>query len=329
MRINNKTAGRTNMTTHLRGHQTTLKHQAYLKGIGVHSGKDVFASFIPAAPDTGIVFVRHDDAGKRVEIPAIASHVCQTALCTAIGAPCGTAVATIEHLMAAIFALGIDNLYIEIDNMEVPVADGSAAAFVDLFEEAGLSVSSTRRRFIRVLKEVRVEDGASWAAFSPYDGTRFDIEIDFDTPVIGRQRFAADIDGETFKKEISRARTFGFLKDVERLWASGYALGSSLENSVVIGHNDDVINPEGLRFKDEFVRHKTLDAIGDLALAGAQFIGCFRSYRGGHRMNADALRALLSNPSAYEIVEPHHQTARARAPELVAVNAPVYAPWRL
>ena len=317
------------MVMQLRGHQTSLKHQAYLKGVGVHSGKDVFATFIPAAPDTGIVFIRENEAGERVEISAVASSVCQTSLCTAIGARCGTAVATIEHLMAAIYALGIDNLIIEIDNMEVPVADGSAEAFVDLFEEAGLATSSARRRYIRVTKTIRIEDGASWAEFTPHDGTLFDVEIDFETPAIGRQRFVTELNGASFKKDIARARTFGFLKDVERLWAGGYALGSSLENSVVIGHNDEIINPEGLRFKDEFVRHKTLDAIGDIALAGAPIIGAFRSYRGGHSLNAEALRALLSNASAYEIVESNHQPSRARSGELIPVNAPVFAPWRL
>lgn len=321
------------MVMQLRGHQTTLKHQAYLKGVGVHSGKDVFATFIPAAPDTGIVFIRQNEAGESVEIPAIASSVCQTSLCTAIGATCGTAVATIEHLMAAIYAMGIDNLIVEIDNMEVPVADGSAEAFVDLFEEAGIAASSAPRRYIRILKTIRIEDGGSWAEFTPYDGTRFDVEIDFETPAIGRQRCITDLGAVTFKKEIARARTFGFLKDVERLWAKGFALGSSLENSVVIGHNDEIINPEGLRFKDEFARHKTLDAIGDIALAGAPFIGAFRSYRGGHRLNAEALRALLSNPMAYEIVEANNQSirnaSRARSSDLIPVNAPVFAPWRL
>jgi UDP-3-O-[3-hydroxymyristoyl] N-acetylglucosamine deacetylase len=179
-----------------------------------------------------------------------------------------------------------------------------------------------------VVKPIRIEKGGSWAEFLPYSGTRFEVEIDFESPAIGRQLFAGDITADAFKRDISRARTFGFMKDVERLWAAGYALGSSLENSVVIGDDDRVINMEGLRYEDEFVRHKTLDAMGDLALAGARFIGCFRSYRGGHKMNATALRRLLSDRSAFEIVETTRRE-RGRAAELIAVNAPVFAPWAL
>ena len=169
---------------------------------------------------------------------------------------------------------------------------------------------------------------SSWAEFRPHNGTRFEIDIEFDSPAIGRQAFAAEVDPARFRKDVSRARTFGFMRDVERLWAAGYALGSSLENSVVIGDDHRVINVEGLRFSDEFARHKTLDAMGDLALAGARFIGCFRSWRGGHKLNAAALRRLLSDRSAFEIVETVRQ-GRGRVGEMVAVNAPVYAPWMI
>jgi UDP-3-O-[3-hydroxymyristoyl] N-acetylglucosamine deacetylase len=227
-----------------------------------------------------------------------------------------------------VFALGIDNLSIDIDGSEVPILDGSSAMFVEAFDQAGIEVLPVKRRYIRVLKPVRVESGASWAEFRPYRGTRFEVEIDFDSPAIGRQFFAGDLSGEMFRAEISRARTFGFMKDVERLWAAGYALGSSLENSVVIGEDHRIINMEGLRYPDEFVRHKVLDAMGDLALAGARFIGCFRSHRGGHRLNATALRSLLSDRSAFEIVEAGKRE-RGRSAEMIAVNAPSYAPWMI
>ncbi len=309
-------------------YQKTLRTRVSLSGFGVHSGKPVTIHFVPADADSGIVFVRTDDAGGQAEFRALVSEIGATDLCTVLGDPALVHVATVEHLMAALFALGIDNLTIEIDGGEVPILDGSAAVFVDAFDMAGIETLSVKRRYIRVLKPVRIENGASWAEFRPYNGTRFEVEIDFDSPAIGRQSFASDITPEVFRREISRARTFGFMKDVERLWAAGYALGSSLENSVVIGDDHRVINMEGLRFRNEFVRHKTLDAMGDLALAGACFIGCFRSYRGGHRLNAAALRRLLMDRSAFEIVETTHRE-RGRTAEMIAVNAPVYAPWMI
>lgn len=206
--------------------------------------------------------------------------------------------------------------------------DGSSAVYIDAIEQAGIVSLGVKRRYIRVMKPVRVDNGASWAEFRPYEGTRFEVEIDFDCPLIGRQSWQGDLTPQSFKQELSRARTFGFMRDVERLWAAGLALGSSLENSVVISDDDKVVNIEGLRYPDEFARHKTLDAVGDLALAGAQFIGCYRSYRGGHKMNSLALKALLSDASAYEVVEaPGARSGKARVREFVAVNAPGFAPW--
>lgn len=307
----------------LHDYQTTLKSRVTLQGTGVHSGKHVAIHFHPADPDTGVVF---QTAGR--EFRALVSEVGATDLCTMLGDPSGHHVATVEHLMAALFGLGIDNLLIEIDGTEVPILDGSAAAFVDAVDQVGIETQDVKRRYIRVLKPVRIESGASWAEFQPYAGTRFEVEIDFESPAIGRQSFASDIDADVFRREIARSRTFGFMKDVERLWAAGYALGSSLENSVVIGDDSQIINMEGLRYSNEFVRHKTLDAMGDLALAGARFIGCFRSYRGGHRLNAAALRRLLSDRSAFEIVETNRRE-RGRSAEMIAVNAAVYAPWVL
>lgn len=309
-------------------HQTTLKSPVTLSGIGVHSGKEASIHFNPADADTGIVFHRTDRGNDGREIRALFSEVGSTDLCTMLGDPAGLCVATVEHLMATLAALGIDNVAIDIDGGEVPILDGSAAMYVEAFDQAGLEVLEAKRRFIRIVKPVRIDSGPSWAEFRPYDGTRYEIEIDFDSPAIGRQFFAGDMRPDFFRREVSRARTFGFMKDVERLWAAGFALGSSLENSVVIGDDHSVINMEGLRYKDEFVRHKMLDAMGDLALAGARFIGCFRSFRGGHKLNAGALRHLLSDRSAFEIVETTRRE-RGRSAEMTAVNAPVFAPWMI
>jgi UDP-3-O-[3-hydroxymyristoyl] N-acetylglucosamine deacetylase len=316
------------MGIELHDYQTTLKSRVSLTGVGVHSGKPVSIHFHPADPDTGVIFHRVGDEFDGTEISANVSSIGGTDLCTMLGDQSGAYVATVEHLMAALLGLGIDNVAIEIDGGEVPILDGSAAPFVDAIDQAGIEPLAVKRRYIRVKKPVRIENGASWAEFRPYDGTRFEIEIDFESPAIGRQAFASDINPASFRRELARARTFGFLKDVERLWAAGYALGSSLENSVVIGEDHRVINMEGLRYSDEFVRHKTLDAMGDLALAGARFIGCFRSYRGGHKLNAAALRRLLSDQSAFEIVETLRRE-RGRSAEMIQVNAPVYAPWML
>jgi len=310
----------------LHDYQTTIKSRVSLEGFGVHSGKRVSVSFHPADPDTGVVFLHSGQNGAGREIRALVSEIGATDLCTVLGDPAGQHVGTVEHVMAALFGLGIDNVAIEIDGNEMPILDGSAAGFVEAIDQAGIETQEVKRRYIRVLKPVRIENGASWAEFQPYNGTRFEVEIDFESPAIGRQSFASDVNANIFRRDIARARTFGFMKDVERLWAAGYALGSSLENSVVIGDDSRVINMEGLRYKNEFVRHKLLDAMGDLALAGARFIGCFRSYRGGHKLNAAALRRLLSDRSAFEIVEATRRE-RGRSAELIAVNAPVYAPW--
>jgi UDP-3-O-[3-hydroxymyristoyl] N-acetylglucosamine deacetylase len=312
----------------LHDYQTTLKSRVTLSGIGVHSGRQVSAHFSPADADTGVVFHVIDDKGAEHVFHALVSEVGATDHCTMLGDPAGQHVATVEHLMASLFGYGIDNVVVEIEGGEVPILDGSAEGFVEAFDQAGIEQLAVKRRYIRVTKPVRIENGASWAEFRPYSGTRFEVEIDFESPAIGRELFASDMNADVFRRDIARSRTFGFMKDVERLWAAGYALGSSLENSVVIGHDNRVINMEGLRFPDEFVRHKTLDAMGDLALAGARFIGCFRSYRGGHRLNAAALRRLLSDRTAFEIVETTRRE-RGRTVEISAVSGPVYAPWTL
>ncbi len=283
--------------------QTTIAAPFTLKGVGVHSGVPVSATFIPAQADCGITFVRLGPNGAMTALKALSSSVGSTDLCTVLGISKDRSVGTIEHVMAALYALGIDNLVIEIDGGEMPVMDGSSRTFVEAIEKVGIRSLGESRRYIRILKEVRVTRGTSWAEFSPYDGMYFDVEIDFDCPLIGRQRWQGDINAMSFGRELSRARTFGFMRDVESLWAAGLALGSSLENSVVINDDNQLANQEGLRYPDEFVRHKALDAVGDLALAGSQFMGCYRSYRGGHALNAMALNALIDDPSAYDIVE--------------------------
>lgn len=316
------------MGIELHEYQSTLKSHVSLSGIGVHSGKPVSIHFHPADADTGIVFHCSDASGKQKEIRALVSEVGGTDLCTVLGDPAGLHVATVEHVMASLFGLGIDNVMVEIDGVEAPILDGSAALLVEAFDHAGIERQAVKRRYIRILKPVRIENGASWAEFRPHDGTRFEIDIDFESAAIGRQYLGLDLDANRFRRDVSRARTFGFMKDVERLWAAGFALGASLENSVVIGDDGRVINMEGLRYSDEFVRHKMLDAMGDLALAGARFIGCFRSYRGGHKLNAAALRRLLSDRSAFEIVETTRRE-RGRSAEIVTVSAPVFAPWAI
>lgn len=316
------------MAIALLGFQTTIAASLTLTGIGVHSGREVSITLQPAEAGTGIVFVRQHDDGSTSEYRAVSAHVGNTDLCTVLGTNPARSVATIEHVMAAFYALGLDNVVVEVDGAEMPIMDGSSEVFIDAIEQVGITNLGVKRRYIRVTKPVRIEAGASWSEFRPYDGTRFEVEIDFDSKLIGRQKWEGDLTAETFKTELARARTFGFMRDVERLWAAGFALGSSLENSVVISDDDTVINVEGLRYeKDEFVRHKTLDAVGDLALAGAQFIGCYRSYRGGHKMNANALKALLSDPTAYEVVEAPSRSHQVRAREFVPVQVSEFAPW--
>ncbi len=308
------------------GHQTTLRDRIEFRGVGVHSGNPVTMTILPADADMGIVFsITDPETGNCFDIPGNVSSLGATDLCTVLGNPTGIFVATVEHLMAALHACGVDNVIVELDAREVPVMDGSSQVFVEAIESVGLTSLAATRCYIRVKKVVRVDMGASWGEFVPYEGTRFEVEIDFDSPAIGRQKFAGDMTADVFRTEISRARTFGFMKDVERLWAAGFALGSSLDNSVVIGDNNKIINPEGLRYKDEFVRHKTLDAIGDLALSGAQFLGCFRSYRGGHKMNSLVLQKLMSDRDAFEFVGSPISKARVHHGELVAMNAPAYA----
>ena len=282
--------------------QTTLASEISLTGTGVHSGAPVSITLCPADGDTGRRFLLSNGDADGTEIAADPRSVTGVTLCTVLGDGNGASIATVEHLLAALSGLGVDNALIEIDSSEVPIMDGSASRFVEAIDEAGLAELEAPRRFLKVLKRIAVEDAGAFGELTPNNGFHIDVEIDFDSPLIGAQRIEIDINPGSFRRELSRARTFGFMKDVERLWAAGLALGASLENTVAIG-DDRVINREGLRFSDEFVRHKALDAVGDLALAGAPILGSFRSYRGGHRLNALVLKALFADPDAWTMIE--------------------------
>jgi UDP-3-O-[3-hydroxymyristoyl] N-acetylglucosamine deacetylase len=307
--------------------QTTLRDRVDISGIGVHSGRQVSLALHPNDADTGITFFRtRVDGHKGREIPAHVRHVSATDLCTTVGVD-GVSVATIEHLMATLRALDIDNALVEIDGPEVPVMDGSAHDFIDAVDEVGAEILAAPRRYVKVLKPVRVEMGRSFAEFRPYDGMRVEIEIDFANPLIGRQSFASDVDAEIFRRQIARARTFGFLADIEGLWAKGFALGASLENALVFG-DDRVINPGGMRFADECVRHKALDAIGDLALAGAPILGAYRSFRGGHKLNVMALDALFADEDAWTWVEMPVRRESGHADLPIGVSLPAFGPNR-
>ncbi|HEY8579393.1 MAG TPA: UDP-3-O-acyl-N-acetylglucosamine deacetylase [Beijerinckiaceae bacterium] len=306
--------------------QTTLRQRATLSGAGVHSNAPVQIVLHPAEADSGVVFLRTGlDGGRERAIEARWSQVSMTELCTVIGDASSGAVSTIEHLLAALAGLGVDNVMVEIDGPEVPIMDGSAAHFVEAIDLAGVVELSKPRRYVKVLKPVRVEHGRAFSELRPAaSGFRLEVEIDFTQGVIGRQKKVIDLDPKTFRREIARARTFGFVQDVERLWKAGFALGASLDNSVAL-EEGRVLNPEGLRFRDEFVRHKTLDAVGDLALAGAPLIGAYRSYCGGHRTNVAVLEALFSDRDAYEIVEAPTRRLGGRV-DLGFAAQPAFAP---
>jgi UDP-3-O-[3-hydroxymyristoyl] N-acetylglucosamine deacetylase len=290
--------------------QTTLASEISLSGTGVHSGAPVSIALCPADADTGIRFLLSNGDADGTEIAANPRSVTGVTLCTVLGDGNGASIATVEHLLAALCGLGVDNALIEIDSSEVPIMDGSAARFVEAIDEAGLAELDAPRRYLKVLKRISVEDAGAYGELAPNNGFHVDVEIDFDTPLIGTQRIEIDVNPGSFRRELARARTFGFMKDVERLWAAGLALGASLDNTVAIG-DDRVINREGLRFSDEFVRHKALDAVGDLALAGAPILGSFRSHRGGHRLNALVLRALFADSEAWTMIEaPRYREVR-------------------
>lgn len=293
------------------GRQTTLQRRVSVTGTGVHSGTPVTVNFQPAPSGTGIVFIRSGGPGQPDrEVKANAHAVIATDLATVLGDASGPVASTIEHVMAALCGLGIDNAFVELDAVEVPIMDGSAVAFVEALDRAGVAKLAAPRRYTKVLKPIRVSKGDAFGELRPYDrGFRIEAEIDFAHPLVGRQAITIDVEPDTFRRELARARTFGFMCDVERLWSAGFALGANLENSVALT-KDRILNPEGLRFADEFVRHKALDAIGDLALAGAPILGAYRTVRGGHRLNHAVLSALIADRSAWTVVEAEETAPR-------------------
>jgi UDP-3-O-[3-hydroxymyristoyl] N-acetylglucosamine deacetylase len=311
--------------------QTTLRAQATVTGVGVHSGSPVSLTLGPAPADAGFVFVRTNLEGRDREVRATADSVISTEFATVLGDRNGPVVSTAEHVLAALRGMGVDNATIEVDGPEVPIMDGSAAAFVTAIEQAGVVSQSAQRRFIQVMKPVQVAIGDSHGELRPYaSGFRAEVEINFTNPVIGRQIYSLELSPEGFRREVARARTFGCMSDVARLWSAGFALGASFDNSVVFDETR-LLNPEGLRYSDECARHKVLDVIGDLALAGLPLLGAYRSIRGGHKLNHAVLTALLADRSAWRVVEA--ETARrsrthaeARAGMVGGMIAPAFGP---
>ena len=282
-------------------YQRTLQNTIRATGVGLHSGKKVYLTLRPAPVDTGVVFVR-TDLEPAVHIKAHPENVQDTTLCTAL-VQGDVRVATVEHLMSALAGLGIDNVFVELSAAEVPIMDGSAGPFVFLIQSAGIADQSAAKKFIRIKKEVSVADGDKFASFIPHEGFKVSLAINFDHPVFARQKQTASIDFSTtsFVKEVSRARTFGFMKDLETMRERNLALGGSLDNAIVV---DDyrILNEEGLRYEDEFVKHKILDVIGDLYQTGFSLIGEFRGYKSGHGLNNLLVRELLATPDAWEMV---------------------------
>ncbi len=298
--------------------QTTLAREIYLTGTGVHSGAPVSLTLHPAEADTGLRFLVTKRGRVVAEIPANVTQVKNLTLCTVIGDDAGVTVGTVEHLLAALRGLSVDNCYIEIDSKEVPIMDGSSSVFVEAIDRVGIRELSEPRKFIKVLKPIRVEENGCWGEIVPHAGFHLDVEIDFSSPLIGRQRLAFEMTPGVFRQELSKARTFGFMSDVEKLWKMGLALGADLTNTVAIGEGK-VMNREGLRYPEEFVRHKMLDAVGDLSLAGAPLLGAYRSYKGGHRLNSLVVQALLADSSNWAIVQAPRMRSHRPAS---TINAP-------
>ncbi|NYZ62839.1 UDP-3-O-acyl-N-acetylglucosamine deacetylase [Luteimonas deserti] len=288
--------------------QRTIKNVIRATGVGLHSGEKVFLTLRPAAPDTGIVF-RRVDLDPVVEIPADGNLVTETTLCT--GLTRGEAkVQTVEHLMSALAGLGVDNLYVELSAAEVPIMDGSSGPFVFLLQSAGVVEQEAPKRFIRVLRPVEVREGDKIARFEPYDGFKLDFTIEFDHPAIplAQSRAEVEFSTEAYIREVSRARTFGFMRDLEYMRERNLGLGGSMDNAIVLDEFR-VLNDDGLRYVNEFVRHKILDAVGDLYLAGHPILGLFKGHKSGHALNNKLVRALLEERSAWETVTFDRQAA--------------------
>ncbi len=282
--------------------QRTLQQAISATGIGLHKGNKVNLTLRPAPANTGLIF-RRTDLEPAVDIPARADWVRDTQLCTCLINEENIRISTVEHLLAALAGVGIDNAIIEVDSHEIPIMDGSSHPFVYLLQSAGIEEQSAAKKFIRIKEPVRVEDGDKWAELLPHDGFRIDFAIDFDHPAIADtgQTVSMDFSANAFIKDISRARTFGFMKDIEYLRKNNLALGGSFDNAVVL---DDfrVSNNDGLRYDDEFVKHKMLDAVGDLYMGGHSILGHLRAYKSGHALNNQLLQAVLETESAWEFV---------------------------
>jgi UDP-3-O-[3-hydroxymyristoyl] N-acetylglucosamine deacetylase len=305
--------------------QRTLNGSIGCNGVGLHTGVPVNVMLRPAPADHGIIFVRTDLAAP-VEIPATARHVVNTELATTLGRE-GAKVGTVEHLLAALSGLGIDNARIELDGSEVPIMDGSAAPFAYLIKSAGVRVLDAPKSFVVIKKRVSVRDGEKTATLDPCDRFKIHCRIDFRHPLISNQTFEMEFSDRTFAREIARARTFGFLRDVETLQKEGLARGGSLENAIVVDEFS-ILNPDGLRFPDEFVRHKVLDAMGDVALFGRPVIGHLRVYKSGHALNHRLVEKVLSDPGCFVVVRARKRDVERldlRLPDLAAVLEPSVA----
>lgn len=282
--------------------QRTIKQSVQETGIGLHKGDKVTMTLRPAPANTGIVF-RRIDLEPYVDIPARADAVTDTMLCTCVTNDDGVGISTVEHLVSALAGLGIDNIIVEVNSNELPIMDGSASPFIFLLQSAGIEELNAAKRFIRIKQPIRVEEGDKWAEFHPHDGFKVDFRIDFDHPAISqtRQHMVMSFDTESYVEQVSRARTFGFMKDLEYMNANNLALGGSMENAVALDEYR-VLNPEGLRYDDEFLKHKILDAIGDLYLGGHSIVGELRAYKSGHGLNNKLLNAMLQQRDAWEFV---------------------------
>ncbi len=299
-------------------YQHTLKRPVACTGVGLHSGKKVNMCLRPAAPDTGVVFKRSDLAGAPL-IPGDVHHVVDTSMCTTVGVD-GVSISTVEHLLSALSGLGVDNVLVEVDAPEVPIMDGSAAPFVFLIKNAGLTSQAELRQFYLVKREVSVKEGDKFVSVAPAQSLEVNFTIEFDHPLIRRQELGVRFDERTYDQEISRARTFGFLEDLQRLREARRGLGGSLDNAVVVDKYR-VLNDDGLRFPDEFVRHKVLDFIGDLALVGRPILGAFTAHKSGHALNNRLFRAFLDDPQAWQLVTPNP----AQQPDQVPAGEPIPA----
>ncbi|CAM3570735.1 UDP-3-O-acyl-N-acetylglucosamine deacetylase [Vibrio aquimaris] len=282
--------------------QRTLKEIVKTTGVGLHSGRKVTLTLRPAAANTGVIY-RRTDVNPPVDFPVDAQSVRDTMLCTALVNDEGVRISTVEHLNAALAGMGIDNIIVEVDAPEIPIMDGSASPFVFLLQQAGIEEQNVAKHFIRIKKPVRFEDGDKWAEFVPYNGFRMDFEIEFSHPAIesDEQHLLFDFSSQGFIKDISRARTFGFMRDIEYLQSQNLCLGGSFDCAIVLDEYR-ILNEEGLRFDNEFVTHKVLDAIGDLYMCGHPIIGEFRAFKSGHGLNNQLLRSVLADQEAWEWV---------------------------